>query len=69
MGISRWEMRPVTLSSAANTAIGFLIFVSAAAAPGAGADASESKNKASRRPKPVRDAADALPCSILPHTV
>ena len=24
MGISRWEMRPVTLSSAANTAIGFL---------------------------------------------
>jgi hypothetical protein len=24
MGISRWEMRPVTLSRAANTAIGFL---------------------------------------------
>jgi len=24
MGISRWEIRPVTLSSAANTAIGFL---------------------------------------------
>ena len=67
IGISRCEMRPVTLSSAANTAIGFLILLSAEA--GGGAHTSDTATDASTTPKPARGAAKSLPRFMLPHTV
>jgi hypothetical protein len=66
MGISRWEMRPVTLSRAANTAIGFLT-ISARAG-------SAARPKVSIRPAPAKKIAPAtrrarrhIRC-IIPHT-
>ena len=47
MGTSRWEMRPVTLSRAANTAIGFLM-----TSAEAGLDASEASKEEQREGEP-----------------
>jgi hypothetical protein len=67
MGISRWEMRPVTLSSAANTAIGFLI---ASARTGAGRSAHIIASDSAKRA--TAEALGPATCStrrIIPHTL
>jgi hypothetical protein len=67
MGISRREMRPVTLSRAAKTAIGFLT-ISAPAGPGAKpkARAKESKERGSQ--EAGRRVIPMLARSAMPHT-
>jgi len=66
MGISRWEMRPVTLSRAANTAIGFLT-VSARARPGAAQRMARQIAKST-----IAEGPGPATCStrrIIPHTL
>lgn len=68
MGISRCEMRPVTLSSAAKTAIGFLIVSAyASSAEDPNATAKEIRNR--RQPAAIRPLAERLCSSIMPHTL
>jgi hypothetical protein len=64
MGISKWEMRPVTLSRAANTAIGFLM-ISAWAWPEANTRASKTRLS----PLPIKRAALVFACAVMPHIV
>jgi hypothetical protein len=65
MGISRCEMRPVTLSSAANTAIGFWILSACASAAPSVASAAIRLNRKAGRAR--RD--PALDCCIMPRTL
>lgn len=64
IGISRCDMRPVTLSSAANTAIGFLII--SAWAPSTVSPVAEIAAK--REIAPVRQHAGTFIRCIMPHT-
>gem|GEM_PF-5015799 len=64
IGISRWEMRPVTLSRAANTAIGFLMI-----SAWAGLEASTSASNKRLSPLPIKRAALFFACSAMPRTL
>jgi hypothetical protein len=66
MGISRWEMRPVTLSRAANTAIGFLT-TSAWTKLDESPEASPKATR-NRAITPTGEPARALRRCIMPHT-
>ena len=69
-GISRWEMRPVTLSRAANTAMGFLTISARAASAGSSA----TTDKASTHARAAAAAPAEPPTRgsfrcIMPHTM
>jgi hypothetical protein len=65
IGISRCEMRPVTLSRAAKTAIGFLT-VSAWAMEEPNATAEDIEK--TRQPAAMRPSAGRLRRTVMPHT-
>ena len=67
MGISRCEMRPVTLSRAANTAVSFLIF-SACAGPDGSQEATVEASNSSASREPAAWTTGIITCCMTPHT-
>jgi hypothetical protein len=66
-GISRWEIRPVTLSSAANTAIGFLTI--SACAGSIMALVASARGAKSRKTAPPGRQARKFSLLFMPHTL